>query len=120
VPRRLLSLLLLVFFGYFNAEAAIADVCDGDAVGMVPVPGDIHASAPGSAPERSNDSGRPVHDVTHVCHCAHAHGPVTTEVTVSVADVAFHHRVGETALLQPLGTDRDVHLRPPIAHSLNS
>ena len=119
MPRRLFSLLLLVCFGYFNAEAAIADVCDGDGVGTVSMAGDVHASTAGAAPSPSDDSERPAHDVTHVCHCAHAHGPLTNEVTVRVAEAAFHQRVSENSLLKPLGTDRDVHLRPPIALRLN-
>lgn len=117
MPRRLFSLLLLVFFGYFNAEAAIADVCDGD--GEVPYAGDVHASVVQSAPASSDESERPVHDVAHVCHCAHAHGQLSTDVTVEAAEAAFHQGVREALLLQPLRTDRDLHLRPPIALRLN-
>ena len=119
MARRTVSLLLLICFGYFNAEAAIADVCDGDGVGAVTMPGDIHVAAAQSAPGHSEDAPRPVHDVAHVCHCAHAHGTITAELTTRVAEVALREQVTETALLQPLGTDRDVRLRPPIALRLN-
>lgn len=119
MARRLLSLLLLVCFGYFNAEAAIADGCDGDGVGVVTMPGDVHVTAAQSAPVPSDQSPRPAHNVVHVCHCAHAHGTLTTTMPSRAGVPLLHHEVTETALLQPFGTDRDVHLRPPIARRLD-
>lgn len=101
----------MISFGFFTAEVAMADSCDGDATtSVVQAP-----SGTDGAPAPGNPG---THNVPHVCHCAHAHGTLNSDVTrLSPAPFA-DHSVRQLVVLPPAAVDLDSHLRPPIAFSL--
>ena len=108
VARRVLSLLLTLSFGFFTAEVALADSCDGDATTSA-----IRAPAgtdSGPAPARQG-----THNVPHVCHCAHAHGTVKADPPQLAGSDRSTRQTLTFATQEPAAVDLDVHLRPPIA-----
>lgn len=112
VVRRLFCVLLMLCFGSFSAEVAIADVHDGDAPGLAAA-GDAAGGQVPPAPD-AGDEGRN-HDVVHVCHCVHAHGsldPVDSALPVALPESSI---TMVFAVLGPASADLDPHLRPPIA-----
>lgn len=109
MARRLICFLLMLCFGSFSAEVAIADVHDGDAPSAsAENPTSDQAPAPEDGPPRNG------HDVVHVCHCVHAHSsldPVTAELPVAYPDARGNV---DLDVLRPASADLDPHLRPPI------
>lgn len=110
--RRAIAFLMLLSFGFFSLEIAVADVHDGDASAaeIAKVTGSPSGELPQDAPA---DAG---HEV-HVCHCVHAHGtltPAAPHLAVTPRDVSTAVGIDDLA---PATVDLDVHLRPPIARA---
>jgi hypothetical protein len=110
ITRRLLSLLLLTFFGFFTAETIIADSCDGDAS-----PGALSISD-STAPDRSPESGGslPTHSM-HVCHCSHAHAGSIGIVRALEELVVRPGSLSGQSLRTPRTAPPQPPIRPPVA-----
>lgn len=101
----------MLSFGFFTAEVALADSCDGDATSsavQVPVGTDG-----GPAPASPG-----THNVPHVCHCAHSHGTLTSDVPRLSPLPLVTRSARQFVVLPPAVVDLDTQLRPPIAFSL--
>ncbi len=116
--HRGIAFLIMLSYGLFSMEMAIADVCDGDATAAEVAmfgPGAVAyvagvASGGGSVPD---DAGGQTH-TAHSCHCVHGHGSLSApRAALQVATVALHRAIGIEARA-PDAVDLDAHFRPPI------
>jgi hypothetical protein len=117
VFRRGIALLLIVCFGFFFMEVAVADVHDGDApateVAKAPL-GGVRGAADDARPPGTPIPAQTTHEV-HVCHCVHAHGITPGQIQSSPSTVpAERQSMLGFDVLTPDAVDRDRHLRPPI------
>ena len=108
--RQLIALLVMMGFGFFNAEILIADACDGDAtrssIGVV-----VDADQP-SGPDVPSQA--PGHSM-HVCHCVHAHGGLPARIDRVPPAVEQVSSVVALVMLKPPAPALELTLRPPIA-----
>jgi hypothetical protein len=108
--RQLIAVLVMMGFGFFNAEILIADACDGDAtsasIGVV-----VDADQP---PGPDVPSQAPGHSM-HVCHCVHAHGGLPARIDRVPSAAEQVSSVVTLVALTPPAPALELRLRPPIA-----